>query len=121
MPEDILDRRPFMVSGGEIQRISMMRCLAINAKYLILDETTSMLDVSTQASIMSILSRSMDRNPKRGELLITHDIDLASVCCSRIYLMSEGRIIESGPVDDVLDGPSTEEGKEFIRSYGERH
>ncbi len=92
IPVDILDRRPIMVSGGEMQRISIMRSTSFRSKYLILDEPTSMLDVSTQASIMHVFLNLMKERPDMGVLLITHDLDLARFCCSRLYLMDQGRI-----------------------------
>ena len=117
VPMDILDRRPLMVSGGEMQRISIMRSTSFGSKYLILDEPTSMLDVSTQASIMGIFTEMMDSNPDRGMLLITHDLDLARACCSRLYIMNEGEIIESGTTEEVISHPSTEFGAKYISAY----
>ena len=117
VPMDILDRRPMMVSGGEMQRISIMRSTSFDSKYLILDEPTSMLDVSTQASIMGIFTELMRDNPERGMLLITHDLELARACCSRLYIMNEGQIVESGPTKDVILRPSTEFGARYISAY----
>ena len=117
VPVDILDRRPIMVSGGEMQRISIMRSTSFGAKYMILDEPTSMLDVSTQASIMGIFTDLMDEDKERGAMLITHDLTLARACCSRLYIMNEGQIIESGNTEDVIRHPSTEFGAKYISAY----
>ena len=117
VPMDILDRRPIMVSGGEMQRVSIMRSTAFDSKYLILDEPTSMLDVSTQASIMNLFIDMMKQNPDRGQLLITHDLDLARACCSRIYIMNEGQIVESGRTEDVLNHPQTDFAEEYLSAY----
>ena len=114
---DILDRRPIMVSGGEMQRVSIMRSTAFDSKYLILDEPTSMLDVSTQASIMHLFIDMMRQNPDRGQLLITHDLDLARVCCSRIYIMNEGQIVESGRTEDILNHPQTDFARAYLSAY----
>ena len=116
IPYDILERRPSMVSGGEIQRVSIMRCLASDPKYMIMDEPTSMLDVSIQASVMAIL-RKLNKDMKKGILIITHDIDLAEVFCDRIYLMNNGKIVEHGESYEILNNPTTKEGKEFVESY----
>lgn len=116
IPIDVLGRRPMMVSGGEIQRISIMRCIASDPKYMILDEPTSMLDLSIQASVMNML-KELNRDKKKGMLLITHDLDLARCFCDRVYLMSKGRIVESGRTDEVLSSPRTDDGKAFVESY----
>jgi len=115
IPRDVLDRRPIMISGGEIQRISILRCLACDPKYMILDEPTSMLDVSVQASIMRHIMKLNEKKDK-GILLITHDIDLARIFCNRVYLMDDGHIVESGPADEVLWEPKTESGRKYIHS-----
>ena len=117
VPMDVLDRRPIMVSGGEMQRISIMRSIAFDSKYMILDEPTSMLDVSTQASIMRIFLDMIESDSQKGALLITHDLSLARACCSSLYIMNEGRIVESGRTDDVIRHPSTEFGARYISAY----
>jgi len=117
VPIDVLDRVPLMVSGGEMQRASIMRGLASSPKYLILDEPTSMLDVSIQASIMKTLGEY--KNKDRGFLLITHDLDLANCFCDRIYIMHEGKIIEEGLTEDVMKNPKSEVGRKMISAYME--
>ncbi|MDD1772961.1 MAG: dipeptide/oligopeptide/nickel ABC transporter ATP-binding protein [Methanomassiliicoccales archaeon] len=114
LPPDILQRRPSMVSGGELQRVSIMRCLASDPSYLILDEPTSMLDLSVQANIMNMLLSLRDR---RGMLLITHDMDLARCVCDRVYIMHQGRIVEEGTAKEVLATPRTEEAKGLMEYF----
>lgn len=106
LPADILDRRPAMVSGGEAQRVAIMRSLASDPEYLILDEPTSMLDLSIQASIMELLA-SIGKEAGWGTLLITHDVDLAACVCDRLYIMREGRIVESGKAKELLASPES--------------
>lgn len=91
LPIDILGRKPGAVSGGELQRVSIIRALASDPDYLILDEPTSMLDLSVQASIMNAL---MEHKGRRGMLLITHDLELADCVCDRFYSIEDGRIAE---------------------------
>lgn len=114
LPPDILARKPSMVSGGELQRVAILRCLASDPRYLILDEPTSMLDLSVQASIMNVLLR-LKRD--RGMMLITHDMDLAERVCDRVYIMSRGRIIEEGMVAEVLPSPKTEEARKLLEYF----
>ena len=102
VPEDVLDRRPMMISGGEIQRISIIRALASDPDYLLLDEPTSMLDVSIQASVMRMITDWNEEN-HRGMLLITHDMDLVRHVCEKVYAIEEGKIVDYGDADEVLD------------------
>jgi len=117
IPIDVLERVPLMVSGGEMQRVSILRSLASDPKYLILDEPTSMLDVSIQASIMGILKEYLNKD--RGFLMITHDLDLAGCFCDRIYIMEDGRIIEDGMTEEIMSDPKTDVGKRMIKAYME--
>jgi len=114
LPKDILQRRPSMVSGGELQRVSMMRCLASDPGYLILDEPTSMLDLSVQANIMRML---LSLSDGRGMMLITHDMDLARCVCDRVYIMHQGRLVEEGRAEEVLSDPSTDEAKWLVEYF----
>lgn len=82
---EILNHLPHQISGGEAQRIAIARCLLFRPKLLILDEATSMLDVSTQANVMALVKREMEKN--RGAiLLISHDWELVNFLCDQIYV-----------------------------------
>lgn len=88
---ELLDRYPHQVSGGEIQRLSLCRTLLLSPQVLVLDEPTSMLDVSVQAQILRILRRLREA---RGLtcLLITHDPRVAEYMCGRVqYLETAGQ------------------------------
>ncbi len=81
----ILNHLPHQISGGEAQRVSIAKCLLFNPKLLILDEATSMLDVSTQANVISMVKRSMAKN-NGSVMLISHDNELVNAICDDIYL-----------------------------------
>ena len=89
LPVNILNRRPNTLSGGELQRIAIIRALASDPKYLILDEATSMLDVSLQASILKMILDKFD-GPDRGILMISHDSALIDCVCDRVYVLENG-------------------------------
>jgi ABC-type dipeptide/oligopeptide/nickel transport system ATPase subunit len=91
-PVRLLDRYPHEMSGGELQRAAIIRPLLIDPQYLLLDEPTSMLDLSTQAQIVRGL-QSIVEDKKVGVLWITHDEELAAVICDRVLLMQSGKLI----------------------------
>ena len=104
LDEDVLARYPAEVSGGEKQRIAIARVMALNPCFVVLDEPTSMLDVSIQANILHLL---MDLQQKRNMayLYISHDMRLVAALCTRVAVVFQGRIVEQGPVDEILTRP----------------
>ena len=80
----ILNHLPHQISGGEAQRICIARCLLFNPRLLILDEATSMLDVSTQANVIGLVRRAMQSN-NGSLLLISHDRALVEYLSDKIY------------------------------------
>ncbi len=104
LDEDILDRYPAEVSGGEKQRIAIARVMALNPSFVVLDEPTSMLDVSAQANILHLLM-ALQRDRGMAYLYISHDIRLVAAFCQRVAVVSEGRIVEQGPVNKVMTDP----------------
>jgi len=93
LKEEHLSRYPHEISGGELQRAVIARALALNPKFIVCDEPTSMLDVSTQASIIRLLL-DLQRRFKMTYLFITHNLELASVIADRIAIMNGGRIVK---------------------------
>lgn len=82
---------PRQLSGGEAQRVSLARALALSPKLLIMDEATSMLDVSVQANIVELV-RSKMKETGMGVLFISHDRELLDAIADRIYLFEDGRV-----------------------------
>lgn len=87
----LLDRYPHQVSGGEVQRLSIARALLLKPKLLILDEPTSMLDISVQAQILQLL-KNIRRQEQMAFLFISHDKAVINYMCNRQLYMQEGRI-----------------------------
>lgn len=103
-PELFLARYPHELSGGQRQRVAIASALVLELSLLIADEPTSMLDVSVRADILKIL---MDlKLDGLGVLMITHDLETASVFADRIVIMYSGRIVETGSARDVIDRPA---------------
>ena len=88
LPSKILAHLPRQISGGEAQRVALARCLLLSPKLLILDEATSMLDVSTQANLLTLVKAQMI--PNGGALLfISHDRALTDFYCDTVYAFDE--------------------------------
>ncbi len=92
LDDELLNRYPHELSGGELQRVVIARALALNPEFIVCDEPTSMLDVSTQASIVRLLLR-LQRKFNLSYLFITHDIELANAIADKIVVMHRGRIL----------------------------
>ena len=90
LPPKILAHLPRQLSGGEAQRVALARCLLLSPKLLILDEATSMLDVSTQANLLALVKAQM--LPNGGSVLfISHDRALTDFYCDVVYAFDEDR------------------------------
>ncbi|WP_144906082.1 ABC transporter ATP-binding protein [Halobellus captivus] len=103
-PEKYLDRFPRQMSGGELQRVSIARALILEPEVILADEPVSMLDVSTQASILNLLSELVDELDV-SMFYISHDLSTVSYVCDRINVMYLGRIVESAPTSELLEDP----------------
>lgn len=99
-----LEQYPHQFSGGMRQRVVIALALAAQPRLLIADEPTTALDVSTQAQVTAMLRRNCD-DSGTSMLLITHDMGLIAEMCDRVAVMYAGRIVEIGPVADVLHAP----------------
>lgn len=104
LSEDYYYRYPKEVSGGECQRAAIARALLINPKLLVCDEATSALDVSIQGQIINLLS-DLQQKTNISFLFISHDLALVQKFCDKIYVMYEGKIVEKGTRDNIINNP----------------
>ena len=104
-PEARIDQYPHQFSGGMRQRVVIALALAAEPKLIVADEPTTALDVSIQAQIISLL-RKLCRNHGAAVMLITHDMGVIAETCDRVAVMYAGRVIEIGPVRDVIHAPA---------------
>lgn len=95
---------PHQLSGGMRQRVMIAAALVNHPKLLVADEPTTALDVTTQAQILQLL-RELSEIMQLSVLLISHDLEVVRRLCSRVYLMYAGVVVESGPVQEVLQNP----------------
>lgn len=115
LTSDQLKKYPHEISGGQAQRLSIIRAVSLNPKLLICDEPTSMLDVSVQAQILNLLKR---KHEEQGlaMLFISHDLEVVQSFCKRVAVMKNGVIVETGTVDEIFNNPKHEYTKELLRS-----
>jgi peptide/nickel transport system ATP-binding protein len=107
LPVALTTRYPDQLSGGERQRVAIARTIVVGPSLLVCDEVTSALDVSVQASVVEMLKR-LQHEHSLSMLFITHNLALVRSVAQFVVVMKAGRVIESGPVGDVLDDPQQE-------------
>ncbi|MBY5876401.1 ABC transporter ATP-binding protein (plasmid) [Rhizobium ruizarguesonis] len=115
MPGNILSRFPHEFSGGQRQRIAIARAIALEPEFILLDEPTSALDLSVQAQIIELLRKLQD---ERGlsYLFISHDLKVVRALCHRVIVMQHGKIVEEGPVNEVLTHPKTAYTERLVKA-----
>ncbi len=101
---DIAVKFPHMLSGGQRQRVAMARALVLKPKLIVADEPVSMLDVSIRAEILELMKNLKDKF-QISYLYITHDLSTARYIGDNIAIMLNGKIVEKGPIEQVLLNP----------------
>ena len=104
---------PFRLSGGQRQRVMIAAALALEPALLIADEPTTALDVTTQMQILNLI-KDLQQKMDMGVLFITHDFGVVAEVADRVAVMREGRIVELGTLQQVLDNPQDDYTKKLI-------
>ena len=104
------------LSGGNQQKCIVARWISTNPKVLILDEPTSMLDVSVQAQVMTLL-KELQEKLGLSYLFISHDLDVVRWFCDEIAVMEEGKFVETGRTEDVIGHPKMEFTKKLVENF----
>ncbi|MEM0979867.1 MAG: ABC transporter ATP-binding protein [Cyanobacteria bacterium P01_H01_bin.58] len=119
-PEKRYDAYPYELSGGLCQRIMIALALACSPKLLIADEPTTGLDVTTQATVMTLI-RDLATQQQMATVLITHDLALASEYCDHIVVMHAGHVVESAPTHRLFQAPRHPYTAKLIAATPEPH
>lgn len=114
---DFLKRYPHQLSGGQLQRISIIRAMLLKPQFIIADEPVSMLDVSVRADIINMLLN-LKNQYNATIVFISHDISLTRYISDKIAVMYLGRIVEYGDADDIIKNPKHPYTKVLISNCG---
>jgi len=112
---DKLKAYPAQLSGGQKQRVAIARALANNPKVLLCDEATSALDPLTTHSILALL-KEINRKLALTIVLITHEMGVIKAICDRVAVIDKHRIVECGPVLDMISRPQTDSARHLLRN-----
>ena len=102
--EEIVKKYPHMLSGGQRQRVVLARALSLKPKIILADEPVSMLDVSIRAEMLELMQE-LQKKYNISFIYITHDLATARYFGQRIGILYLGKIVEMGPIDQVLENP----------------
>ena len=109
------DRYPGNFSGGQRQRLVIARALAVEPKFIVLDESVAALDVQIQRDILNLLAKIGDER-NLTYLFISHDLSVVASFCNRLLIMHQGRIVEQGATEDILEHPQNAYTQELLAS-----
>ncbi|MBN2149565.1 MAG: ABC transporter ATP-binding protein [Anaerolineales bacterium] len=102
--EELTNKYPFELSGGQMQRLMIARIFLLKPKILLADEPTSMIDACSRATILDMLMQ-LRNEIGMTVIFITHDIGLAYYVSDTVYIMERGKFVEHGSADDVILNP----------------
>lgn len=112
-PETVYRSYPFQLSGGMAQRVLIAGAVSCNPRLLIADEPTTALDVTVQAEVLGVL-RKLQKETGMAVLMVTHNFGVVADICDRVAVMSDGQIVETGDVREVLRNPQHEYTKSLL-------
>ncbi len=115
LPTEALDRYPVQLSGGQAQRVSLMRALMLDPDVLMFDEPLGALDPITRHELQTDL-RAVFRRLHRTVIIVTHDLGEAAYFADRILLMKDGRVLQDGSPRDLIERPADEFAARFVRA-----
>jgi peptide/nickel transport system ATP-binding protein len=118
-PDEVLNRYPHQLSGGQLQRLLIARALLLDIKILVADEIISMLDASTRIDVLNLLADLKARG--LGILFITHDLSLGNYVSDRTLILHRGAVVEMGATAKVFGDPRHAYTKMLLASVPQMH
>ncbi|WP_424769229.1 ABC transporter ATP-binding protein [Paenibacillus sp. sgz302251] len=118
--EELYNKYPFELSGGQMQRLMIARIFMLHPKILIADEPTSMIDACSRSTILDMLLKLRNEN-NMTIIFITHDVGLAYYISDTLCIMEKGRIVESGPAEDIIINPRHRYTQQLISDVPKIH
>lgn len=115
LPENLLERFPHQLSGGQKARVGIARAISLNPQLLILDEPTAALDVSVQAIVLNLLSE-LKSLLNMSYLFVSHDLNVVRLLCDKVIVMKQGQIIEQGEVEKIMTSPTDPYTRKLIEA-----
>lgn len=106
------EKKPFELSGGQTQRVALIRAVAIRPKLLILDEPTSALDPLMTSEVLDLILEL--KNEKRDLILVTHHLHFAMRMADRVLFIEEGKVLENGKNPEVFNNPKSKQVKQYM-------
>jgi peptide/nickel transport system ATP-binding protein len=118
-PDQVLNKFPHQLSGGQLQRLLVARALLLELKILVADEIISMLDASTRIDVLNLLAELKDCG--MGILFITHDLSLGNYISEKTVILRRGAVVEMGATDKVFGNPTHPYTRMLISSVPQLH
>lgn len=118
--DELYNKYPFELSGGQMQRLMIARIFILHPKLLIADEPTSMVDACSRSTILDMLLKLREEN-NMTIIFITHDVGLAYYVSDTIYIMEKGEIVERGKAEDIILNPQHSYTRQLISDVPKIH
>lgn len=115
LPESALDRFPVQLSGGQQQRVALIRALMLDPDWLLLDEPLGALDPMIRRDLQNDL-KDIFQSLQKSVVLVTHDLQEANLLGDHVMLLSEGRVVQSGTMKELIEHPSDDFVARFVRA-----